>query len=222
MRRSTSITAADSSGLPDTMLARVLAVPLRRRILELLVAADHALTIAELTDELGCNHNAVRQHLARLREVGLVAEALEERSTPGRPRLLYTATARPNPYARLARLLLAARRAGLSPRAAGRRQGLATATSQALDDRDAVDVLEADAALHGFAPRRVGRGRRTDLVLDVCPFADIAVDDPPTVCALHRGLAEGLVEAVGGARVEAFVARDPYQAGCRIGVRRTT
>ena len=83
-------------------------------------------------------------------------------------------------------------------------------------------ALEADAALHGFAPRRVGHGRRTDLVLEVCPFADIAVDDPPTVCALHRGLAEGLVAAVGGARVEAFVARDPYQAGCRIGVRRTT
>jgi predicted ArsR family transcriptional regulator len=78
-----------------------------------------------------------------------------------------------------------------------------------------------DSARHGFAPRRVGHGRRVEVVLDVCPFADVAVEDPAVVCALHRGLAEGIVERVGGARVETFVANDPYRAGCRIGVRRT-
>ena len=91
-----------NSDLPDPVLARAVAAPLRRRILDLILAADHPVTIAELTDELGCNHNAVRQHLAQLREAGLVAEVLEHRTRPGRPRLLYTATARPNPYARLA------------------------------------------------------------------------------------------------------------------------
>ena len=86
---------------------------------------------------------------------------------------------------------------------------------------DALDALEADAARHGFSPRRVGHGRRVEIVLDACPFADVAVDDPATVCALHRGLAEGLVGGIGGARVETFVANNPYQAGCRVGVRRT-
>ena len=211
-----------SSDLPDPVLARALSVPLRRRVLDLTRAADHPVTVAELTSALGCNHNAVRQHLTLLREAGLVAEVLEARTTPGRPRLLYTATARPNPYARLAHLLLVARRPGLSPRAAGRQQGRVEAASSAFVDADAIDVLEADAARHGFAPRRVGRGRRVELVLDVCPFADVAADDPATVCALHRGLAEGIIEGVGGARVETFVADDPYRAGCRIGIWRTT
>jgi predicted ArsR family transcriptional regulator len=210
-----------SSDLPDAVLARAVATPLRGRVLDLVRAADGPVTVAELTDELGCNHNAVRQHLARLREAGLVSEMREARDRPGRPRLLYTATARPNPYARLARLLLAARRTGVSPRAAGRREGLAESASEAFDEGDALDALERDATRHGFAPRRVGRGRRVDLVLDVCPLADVAVDDPATVCALHRGLAEGIVDGVGGARIEAFVAKDPYRAGCRVGVRRT-
>jgi predicted ArsR family transcriptional regulator len=210
-----------SSHLPDPVLARAVAVPLRRRILDLIREADRPVTVAELTEELGCNHNAVRQHLARLHEAGLVAEVQEERNKPGRPRLLYTATARPNPYARLARLLLVARRTGLSPRAAGRREGLAEIASEAIEAADALDALEADAARQGFSPRRVGRGRRVELVLDVCPFAEVAADDPATVCALHRGLAEGIVEGVGGARVERFVANDPYRAGCRVGVRRT-
>jgi predicted ArsR family transcriptional regulator len=211
-----------TGSLPDPVLARAVAVPLRRRILDLVLAADRPVTVAELTDELGCNHNAVRQHLARLREVGLVAEVREQRSRPGRPRLLYTATARPNPYARLARLLLATRRTGLSPRAVGRQAGHAEIASMAVEGADALDALEADAARQGFSPRRVGRGRRVELVLDVCPFADIAANDPATVCALHRGLAEGLIEGVGGARVETFVANDPYRAGCRVGVRSTT
>jgi predicted ArsR family transcriptional regulator len=210
-----------ANDLPDPALARALAVPLRRRILDLILSADRPMTIAEFTDELGCNHNAVRQHLAQLRDSGLVLEVREERKVPGRPRLLYTGAARPNSHARLARLLLAARRTGRSPRAEGRRQGRADTASTAPAGGDALDALEADSARHGFVPRRVGRGRVVEVVLDVCPLADVAVEDPAVVCALHRGLAEGIVEQVGGARVETFVANDPYRAGCRIGVRRT-
>jgi predicted ArsR family transcriptional regulator len=210
------------SDLPDPALARAVAVPLRRKVLDLIRAADHPVTVAELTSALGCNHNAVRQHLARLRQAGLVAEESEERNTPGRPRLLYTDTVRPNPYARLAHLLLVARRFGLPPREAGRKQGRVEAASLAFVDADGLDALEADAARHGFSPRRVRRGRRVELVLDVCPFADVAADDPVTVCALHRGLAEGIMEGVGGARVETFVVNDPYRAGCRIGIGTTT
>ena len=207
--------------LPDAVVARAVAVPLRRRILDLVFTADHPVTISELTDELGCNHNAVRQHLAKLREAGLVAETRENRDRPGRPRLLYTASTPPNAYARLARLLLVARRTGETPRAAGRRAGRAEAAAD-FEHVDALDALQADATRQGFSPRRVGRGRRVDLVLETCPLADAATEDPTTVCALHRGIAEGIVEGVGGAKVEAFVARDPYRAGCRVGVRRSS
>jgi hypothetical protein len=117
-------------------------------------------------------------------------------------------------------LLLALYSHGGTPRATGREHGRVDATLAAT--KDPVDALEADARRNGFAPRRVTKGRRVELVLDACPLAEAAVDDPRTVCALHRGLAEGLVEGLRGARVEAFAAHDPYDAGCRITLRRTT
>jgi len=206
--------------LPDPQLASVLSVPLRRRILDLIDASDRGVSVSELTAELGCNHNAVRQHLARLEQAGLVRGIVEAPGRRGRPRRLYRATPTPDVYARLARLLLALRAQRDAPRTVGRRQGRADAAIVATTDP--VDALEADAREYGFSPRRITRGRRVDLVLESCPLADAAVDDPRTVCALHRGLAEGLVEGVGGAQVERFIARDPRTAGCRVQVRRTS
>lgn len=220
MTRPASVPPDESGGLPNPAIARALSAPLRRRILDLIAAADHPVSVGELTDALGCNHNAVRQHLARLTEVGLVRESVEDRTRPGRPRFLYRATPPPDPYARLARLLLFLRARGGTARAAGREQGRVDASHVA--PMDPVDALEADARRNGFAPQRVTKGRRIDLVLDACPLADAAVDDPRTVCALHRGLAEGLVDGLGGARVESFVVHDPHTAGCRIQVRRTS
>jgi predicted ArsR family transcriptional regulator len=211
---------AESLELPDPALAQVLSVPLRRRIYDLIVEAEHPTSVGELTATLGCNHNAVRQHLARLRAVGLVEEEVEARAEPGRPRLLYRASPPPNPYARLSRLLLMLYGRGGTPRAAGREQGRADAAL--VDTTDPIDALEADARRNGFAPRRVTRGRRVEFVLDACPLADAAVDDPRTVCAIHRGLAEGLVDAIGGAEIDTFTANDPRAAGCRIGLRRTS
>ena len=204
--------------LPDPELARALAAPLRRRIFDLVAASENPVTVAELTEALGCNHNAVRQHLARLRVAGLVDEQVEVRSARGRPRLLYTRAARSDPYARLATLLAKVVRTRGTARAVGRQHGRAAAA--AVEQSDPVDALEVEAAHQGFAPRRVERGSTVDLVLDVCPFEQVAAEDPRTICALHRGLAEGLVERLGGARVESFVARDPYEAGCVVSIRR--
>ena len=108
-------------------------MPLRRRILDLILAADRPVTVAELTDELGCNHNAVRQHLARLRDAGLVAE-VPEAGTSRADRACSTRPPHdPTRTPRLARLLLAARRTGLSPRAAGRQAGHAEIASAAVE-----------------------------------------------------------------------------------------
>jgi predicted ArsR family transcriptional regulator len=207
------------TAIPDPELARVLATPLRRRILDIIVNADHPVSVSELTDELGCNHNAVRQHLARLRAAGLVEETRETRAEPGRPRLLYTPAVRPNPYARLSRMLTRVIRERATPRKIGQDEGRSSAASVREDD--AIDALEAEAATLGFAPSRVERARRVELVLEACPFAEVAAVDPRTVCALHRGLAEGLVDGIGGAHVDSFVANDPYEAGCVIHLRRT-
>ncbi|HEY5012422.1 MAG TPA: helix-turn-helix domain-containing protein [Acidimicrobiia bacterium] len=211
--------------LPDPELARVLADPTRRHVLDLVIGAPEPIGVAELTDAVGLHHNAIRQHLAQLCAAGLVVESHEERHTPGRPRLLYRAS-RTSPrdssaqYRRLARLLLRVARTGASPREVGRVAGRESApASRAITDP--VAALEHETARDGFMPTRVEGNGRTELVLDHCPIADVAAEDPATVCALHRGLAEGFLDAVGGAPVVTLAANDPHRAGCRIGIATT-
>jgi predicted ArsR family transcriptional regulator len=57
-------------------------------------------------------------------------------------------------------------------------------------------------------------------VLTHCPFAEVAADDPGTVCQLHLGLAEGLAEGLGGLAVEGLTVKNARQAGCRLTIRR--
>jgi predicted ArsR family transcriptional regulator len=44
----------------------------------------------------------------------------------------------------------------------------------------------------------------TTVAFSHCPFAVLAEAHPEIVCHLHRGIVEGLVDAVGGARVARF------------------
>ena len=71
----------------------------------------------------------------------------------------------------------------------------------------------------GFRPSLVRQGRRIDYVLGQCPFADVAAANPDIVCQLHLGLAEGLVEGLGGLQVDRLVAKNAHRAGCRLVVR---
>ncbi len=69
--------------------ARALGDPTRYRLYRYIASSENNVTVAELTELVGFNHNAVRQHLNILLSAGLVCEELELRSTPGRPRLPY-------------------------------------------------------------------------------------------------------------------------------------
>jgi len=182
--------------------------------------------VRELTDHVQLNHNAVRQHLAVLKDAGLVTEEVEDRDRAGRPRLLYRlhpevagSWGTPGPYAWLASLLSDAIRRKQDPRQVGRQDGHRRAAEVA-GTGDRVDLLEAEIARRGFRPTRVERGRRVEFVLGRCPFADVASSDPGTVCQLHLGMAEGLTEGLGGLGVERLLAKDPRRAGCRLTVRR--
>ena len=210
--------------------ARALGDPTRHRIFRYIGDAGHPVGVAELTDFVQLNHNAVRQHLAVLREAGLVVEEVEERARPGRPRLLYRLHPEVSDrwgatgaYSWLAGLLANAVRRRQEPRQVGRQEGHRLA-AQLVDagagKGDGVDVLEAQMRRRGFRPTRVDKGRRVEIVLGRCPFADVAEADPVTVCQLHRGLAEGLAEGLGDMHVERLVAKDPHRAGCRLVVRR--
>ena len=206
--------------------ARALGDPTRHRLFRYIADAPDPVGVAELTDHVRLNHNAVRQHLAVLKDAGLVTEEVEERVRPGRPRLLYRlhpeAAGRwdtPGAYAWLAGLLSDAVRRRVDPRQVGRQDGHRRAAELA-GSGDGIDLLEAEIARRGFRPTRVERGRRIDLVLARCPFADVAGSDPETVCQLHLGIAEGLAEGLGGLDVEGLVAKDPRRAGCRLTLRR--
>ncbi|MHB1740869.1 MAG: helix-turn-helix transcriptional regulator [Actinomycetes bacterium] len=206
--------------------ARALGDPTRHRLFRYVADAPGPVGVAELTEYVRLNHNAVRQHLAVLKAAGLVTEEVEERSRPGRPRLLYRlhpeAAGRwdtPGAYVWLASLLSDAVRRRADPRQVGRQDGHRRA-AELTGTGEGIDLLEAEIARRGFRPTRVERGRKVEFVLGRCPFADVAGPDPDTVCQLHRGLAEGLAEGLGGLDVERLVAKDPRRAGCRLTVRR--
>ncbi len=206
--------------------ARALGDPTRHRLFRYVAEAPGPVGVAELTDFVQLNHNAVRQHLAVLKDAGLVVEEVEERSRPGRPRLLYRlapeAAGRwgtPGAYAWLAGLLSDALRRQIEPRQAGRQEGHRRGAELA-GSGEPVDVFETEIERRGFRPTRVERGRTIELRLNRCPFSDVAGSDPDTVCELHLGLAEGFAEGLGGLTVEGLVAKDPHRAGCRLTVRR--
>lgn len=206
--------------------ARALGDPTRHRLFRYIADAPGPVGVAELTEYVRLNHNAVRQHLAVLKDAGLVTEEVEERLRPGRPRLLYRLHPEaagkwdtPSAYAWLASLLSDAVRRRLDPRQVGRQDGHRRA-AELTGAGEGIDLLEAEIARRGFRPTRIERGRRVEFVLGRCPFADVAGSDPDTVCQLHLGLAEGLAEGLGGLDVEGLVVKDPRRAGCRLTVRR--
>jgi predicted ArsR family transcriptional regulator len=207
--------------------ASALGDPTRNRLFRYIANATEPVGVAELTDYVRLNHNAVRQHLAVLKEAGLVVEETEKRNRIGRPRLLYRLHPEaaglwgtPGPYAWLAQLLSQVVQRNEDPRQVGRREGARLAT-QLYRAADPIDLFEETLARRGFRPTRSERGRRVDFVLGRCPFAEVASEHPETVCRLHLGLAEGLADAVGDLDLERLVPKNARRAGCRVVVRRT-
>jgi predicted ArsR family transcriptional regulator len=179
--------------------------------------------VAELTEHFGLNHNAIRQHLAKLRDAGLILEEVGAPRGPGRPALRYRPTPGAaerwegaNPYVNLAQMLIELLRGTGSPFEVGAAAGERLAREYDVQV-DAIDVVEAVARRLGFEPRRLARRDRVEVILDRCPFADSAVTAPEIICELHRGLAHGIASvAAGDVTVTALVVKPPHRAGCRL------
>jgi predicted ArsR family transcriptional regulator len=207
--------------------ARALGDPTRHAIFRAVVDAPGPVDVATLTARFELNHNAIRQHLAKLCFAGLVIEEAGLPTGRGRPRLQYRPAlvvsgdwGIPSPYEHLAVMLVEVLQSGRSPREVGVEAGRRLAATVP-DVADPIDCLEVLAAQRGFEPRRIdGRGS-VDLVLDHCPFQASATAAPDIVCQVHLGLAEGIAEAAGGGSVKVaeLVARDPRRAGCRLKLR---
>jgi predicted ArsR family transcriptional regulator len=203
--------------------ARALGDPTRHGIFRHVADANRPVDIAELTDTFGLNHNAVRQHLAKLVRAGLLVESQAAGAGRGRPRLVYRLDPSVDsrwgaigPYERLSVLLAEVVRTGDSPVEVGSRSIGRGRLSHTYDEpvTMVVDVMDRQ----GFRPSvSATQGDRIELVLRACPFASAALVDPDTVCGIHLGIAEG-VAALTGDRivVDELVTRDPRRAHCRL------
>ena len=69
--------------------ARALGDPTRYRLFRYIVDSDRPVGVAELTTYVELNHNAVRQHLAVLKDADLVVDEVEIRYRPSRLRLAF-------------------------------------------------------------------------------------------------------------------------------------
>ncbi len=150
----------------------------------------------------------------------LVVESKAPSTGRGRPRLLYAIDAAAagrwgtaGPYERLSRLLVEVIRTGLEPAEVGRRA--AERFRAPAPTGDVVADVSSAMARHGFDPEIRPESAGAELALRTCPFAEVAVADRSTICALHLGIAEGLVSGT-DTRVVELVAYDPHRAGCRL------
>ena len=200
--------------------ARALGDPTRHELFRYIADAGRPVDVVELTEHLGFHHNAIRQHLAKLVEAGLVSEATAPRAGRGRPRLVYTVDPSAEsrwgvvgPYERLSLLLSEIIRTGDSPTDVGRRAGRQVRATPR-DTADPVAGLVDAMDRHGFEPTAERRGDRVEIVLRACPFATTALADPETVCGLHLGLAHGAAEELGGIVIDELVPRDPRRGAC--------
>lgn len=205
-----------------------LSQPTRARLFALLSELKRPAGTVELAERLALHPNGVRVHLEQLAQQGLVERA-RVRHRRGRPPDAWTIAPgaqpggrAPNAYHDLGRWLARAlrnRRGGLrGMEETGREIGRELAPKGRHRDPDAVET--ALAAL-GFQPRikRRDRGRLT-FCLGNCPYRDAVVENQPAICALHRGITRGLLDALEPeAKLAAFVPHDPDQAGCLIELR---
>lgn len=209
--------------------ARALGDPSRFQIFDHIRAAHQPVPVADLTDLLGFNHNAIRQHLAVLVESGLVAEFTEHRTTRGRPRKLYVLrddamnvfAALSGSYEQLAGLLLELAGSTASPYEVGRAAGRngVRVPERTLEQSALADHLEQQLRTSGFEPRRTSA---TTMELGHCPFADLAQRNQAIVCELHRGLLDGHLDALSPELHALLEPRDPSTAGCLVELRSTS
>lgn len=208
----------------------------RAEVLAQLRDAGRPLTVAEVADRGGLSPNTARFHLDGLVDDGLVERAPEERSTPGRPRMLYAVRAAvggPRSYALLAEMLTglvaSLPAAGSTARDAGRAWGRHLVERAAPSER--VDADEAVARLNrlleaiGFAPQTCpGQDGETEVRLHHCPFEEIARDHTDVVCAIHLGLMQGALDELGApvraTALEPFVTPTRCVARLRTGTSR--
>lgn len=188
---------------------KALADDTRFRLYRYLRLSGRPVAIRELATRLSLHPNTLRPHLRRLEDAGLVVSETRKAANVGRPQTVYAALDVQGREGRDHRLL-ADILAGLLTSATQRArvQDLAREWGAYLVGRSAprpgarrtggADLAALQEALDeaGFTPRFRRRGAKTvDITLRDCPFRDLLEEHRDLVCAVHRGLLEGVLAA---------------------------
>lgn len=193
-----------SANEPTTRLHHALGTGRRAELVHELEAAGTPLHADELARRVGVHPNTVRFHLGVLARAGVVSSQPAVRTTPGRPRIVYSlerslALEGRDEYRLLATVLasMVSRTASGSAdaEAAGRTWGreLVRGVEQPPDEEAAIEHVVSLLVEQGFEPTADHRV----IEMHRCPFHDLAETSPDVVCALHRGLISGALAELG-------------------------
>ncbi len=196
-----------------TATHRALASESRQALLGVLRRSERPLDAAEASRAVGLHSNTARVHLNVLVDSGLVKRVGEQRTVPGRPRVLYEATSdapvtqhrttTDTSYRELARILVdqlgEVQDHQLALRAGRRWADALDVTSP--DEVEGASNSGIDTVLAvlndlGFDPRIEPSTNQDRLVLHQCPFADIAIKDRSVVCQVHLGMLSATFERI--------------------------
>ncbi len=193
-------------------LHRALSDPSRVRILELVQQAEAPVDARELATGVGLHLNTIRSHLRVLAEAGLVSARREERTRPGRPRVLYEATAEPldapalTSYRLLAQILASSlagseRDPSIRAEEAGRAWGAHLVGKPppftAISKAETIDEVVHLHEQFGFRPELRPAKSGQEIVLKRCPFQEVATTYQAVVCPVHLGLMRGALAELG-------------------------
>jgi predicted ArsR family transcriptional regulator len=205
-----------------------------RRSLFLYLREHPGVTANELADHCGVHANVIRHHLERLMAAGYVRSDEVRRNGVGRPAKVYEVAAddlaldgSPRRDALLVALLERALEI-LGPDAAeemahdvGQSYGRSlaesfTPTESTRSARAAMTAVADVLTAHGFAARAEELNGCATVVSDSCPFGDAAAHHP-VLCAVDRGLIEGVLEGLGASTTTVtLTSKARGDAACRV------
>lgn len=184
----------------------------RQELLGVLRRSYRPLDADEVGRIVGLHRNTVRAHLEALVSVGLARRTIEQRTTRGRPRVLYenATDARPRPresfdledvgYLGLAKSLAGQlsemEDAATEAVRAGRRWAAAVDSSPlSPSPLSAAETIAAVTDLFerlGFDPETAFDEGRVSL--HNCPFLEVAKQARPVICGMHLGMLKATLE----------------------------
>ncbi len=208
----------------------------RSRVLTLLHDADEPLTATVAGQRLGLHVNSVRFHLDALAEAGHVVRLREDRTRPGRPKVLYAATdsaARPasRNYRLLAEILTTllgdalpdpARSAEDAGNTWGRYLTPAVQPFHHPGEAESLGTLVESLDRLGFDSQVVDEPDSLRLEVSHCPFLEIAETHHEVICSVHRGLIRGVLEQIGAPLAAAHIEPLVEPSRCIAHLRRTS